>query len=66
MATELERPKTPLSMVVIGVVVAAFVGLILLRMIIGFVITVTKIGIAVAVIAAIVVVINRAVGDDDT
>lgn len=66
MATELERPKTPLSLVVTGVVVAAFVGLILLRMIIGFVITVTKIGIAVAVIAAVVVVINRAVGDDDT
>lgn len=64
MTTDLERPKAPLSFVVVGVAVAALVGLLVLRTIVGFVFTITKIGIAIAIVAAIVMVISRATSDD--
>lgn len=65
MATPLERPKTPISVIAIGVVVAVLIGLILLRWLIGFVITITKIGIAAAIVIAIVVAITRLIDTDD-
>ena len=65
MTAPLERPKTPLSVIVVGSAVAVLVGLVLLRWIMGFVITLTKIGIAVAIIAFIVIAIGRLVNDED-
>lgn len=64
MATQLERPKTPLSVVVVGAVIAGLLGLFLLRAVIGFVTTLAKVGIAAAIIVAVVLVISRATGDD--
>ena len=65
MATPLERPKTPISMIVFGVLGAAIVGLLLLRWVIGMVLTVAKLGIAVAIVVAIIVVIGRLFDSDD-
>ena len=59
MAAPLERPKTPLSVVVVGVALAALIGLVLLRWVIGMVITLTKIGIAIAIVVAFITIISR-------
>lgn len=60
----LERPKTPASVVLIGSVVAVVVGLIILKIAIGFVITLAKVAIGVVVITALVIALGRAFGDD--
>jgi hypothetical protein len=64
MTTPLERPKTPVSVIIIGSAIALLIALFVFQMIIGFVITITKLAIAVAVITGVVIVMNRAFGDD--
>ncbi len=65
MAAPLERPKTPLSVIVVGAAIAVLLGLFVLRLIIGLVITLTKIGVAVAIVVAIVVAVRRLSDDDN-
>ena len=66
MAAPLERPETPLSAIVVGAAIAVILALFVLRLIVGFVITLTKIGIAIAIVVAIVVAMRRLTdGDDD-
>ncbi len=60
----LERPKTPASMVLVGSVLAVIIGFILLKVVIGFVITVAKLAIGVALIVAVAVAVSRAFGKD--
>lgn len=60
MAASLERPKTPISVIVVGSAIAVLLGLFVLNMIIGFVITVTKLAVVVAIIAGLVFAMNRA------
>ncbi len=60
----LERPKTPASVVLVGSVLAVLIGFILLKMVIGFVITVAKLAIGVALIVAVAVAVSRAFGKD--
>lgn len=64
MAAPLERPKTPLSVIVVGSVIAVVLGLFLFNMIVGFVATVTKLALAVAIIAAVVITLSRASSKD--
>lgn len=59
----LERPKTPASVILIGTGLAVLIGLIILKMVIGFVITLAKIAIGVAVITAVVIAVSRSFGD---
>ena len=61
--TPLERPKTPASVVLIGTAVAVLLGLIVLKMVIGFVFTLAKVAIGVAIIAAVVIAVSRSFGD---
>jgi len=60
----LERPKTPASVVIVGSVVAVLIGFIILKMVIGFVITMAKLAIAVAVIVAVATFVSRALDND--
>jgi len=64
MTTPLERPKTPVSVIVVGSAIAVLIGLFVFQMIIGFVITIAKLAIAVAVVAGVVVFMNRTFGSD--
>ena len=57
--TPLERPKTPASVAIIGSVIVVVVGFIILKMVIGFVITLAKLAFAVAVIVAVAVMLTR-------
>jgi len=57
--TPLERPKTPASVAIIGSVIVVVVGFIILNMVIGFVITLAKLALAVAVIVAVAVMLTR-------
>jgi hypothetical protein len=59
-----ERPKTPASVALIGSALAVLIGFIILRMVIGFVITLTKLAIAVAVIVAVATFVSRALDKD--
>lgn len=59
MTTPLERPKTPASVAIIGSVIVVVVGFIILKMVIGFVITLAKLAFAVAVIVAVAVMLTR-------
>ena len=59
MTTPLERPKTPASVAIIGSVIVVVVGFIILNMVIGFVITLAKLALAVAVIVAVAVMLTR-------
>jgi len=63
--TPIERPKTPASAVLIGTAIAVLVGLIVLKMVIGFVITLAKLAIGAAVITAVVIGVSRMLGNDD-
>lgn len=60
----LERPKTPTSVVLIASAVAVVIGFIVLKMVIGFVITMAKLAIAVAVIVAVATFVSRAFDTD--
>ena len=60
----LERPKTPASVVLVGSALAVIIGFILLKVVIGFVITVAKVVIGVALIVAVAIAVSRAFGDD--
>ncbi len=60
MAAPLERPKTPLSVIVVGSAIAVFLTLFVFKMIIGFALTVTKVAVVIAIIAAVVFAMNRA------
>jgi len=60
----LERPKTPASVVLIGSAVAVLIGFIILKMVIGFVITLAKLAVAVVIIVAVATFVSRALGDD--
>lgn len=60
----IERPKTPASVALIGSAVAVVIGFIILKMVIGFVITLAKLAIAVAVIVAVATFISRALDSD--
>lgn len=60
----LERPKTPTSVVLIASAVAVVIGFIVLKMVIGFVITMAKLAIAVAVIVAVATFVSRALAND--
>lgn len=60
----LERPKTPASVVLIASAVAVVIGFIVLKMVIGFVITMAKLAIAVAVIVAVATFVSRAFDTD--
>lgn len=62
--TPLERPKTPALVVLVGSAIAVLIGFILLKMVIGFVITIAKLVIVVAVIVAVAMTVGRAFGDD--
>jgi hypothetical protein len=64
MAAPLERPKTPLSVIVVGSVIAVVLGLFLFNMVIGFVATVTKLALAVAIIAAVAITLSRGSSKD--
>lgn len=60
----LERPKTPASVVLIAAAVAVLIGFVVLQMVIGFVITLAKLAIAVAVIVAVATFVSRALDND--
>lgn len=62
--TPLERPKTPASVVLIAAAVAVLIGFVVLQMVIGFVITLAKLAIAVAVIVAVATFVSRALDND--
>lgn len=64
MTAPLERPKTPASVAIIGSAVAVIIGFIILKMVIGFVITLAKLVIGVVLIVAVAVAISRAFGGD--
>lgn len=51
-------------MVLVGSVLAVIIGFILLKVVIGFVITVAKLAIGVALIVAVAVAVSRAFGKD--
>ena len=51
-------------MIVVGSVIAVVLGLFLFNMIIGFVATVTKLALAVAIIAAVVITLSRGSSKD--
>ena len=59
----IERPKTPAAVVLVGTGLAVLIGLIVLKMVIGFVITLAKVAIAVAVITAVIIAVSRAMSD---
>jgi hypothetical protein len=65
MAAPVERPATPLGVVVIGAVLVVVVGFIALKIIIGFVITLVKIAIAVGFVVAMVAIANRLFDNSD-
>lgn len=64
MTAPLERPKTPASVAIVGSVVVVIIGFIILKMVIGFVFTLAKLAIGVAIIVAVAVAISRAFGND--
>lgn len=62
--TPIERPKTPASVALVGSALAVLIGFIVLKMVIGFVITLAKLAIAVAVVVAVAITVSRALGKD--
>lgn len=64
MTAPLERPKTPASVAIVGSIVVVVIGFIILNMVIGFVITLAKLALAVAVIVAVATLVSRTLGKD--
>lgn len=65
MTTPIERPKTPISVVLIGTALAVLVALLVLKMVIGFVITLAKLAIGAAVVTAAVIAVSRMMNSSD-